>query len=147
MLIKDYLYLETDDACALCGQRGKDNLTEHHIDGNPRNNDYDNRIVICYNCHQQYNQKKGITKSAIEERKRRLIKKTLTQPGVNAIKMAARDSKGKVIVHPSLLYHLVDLGFMQGPKEPLPDGGISIVDPFVVTDAGKRLYNKWLKDY
>lgn len=95
--IREYLYLETDDTCALCGKRGRNKLTIHHIDENRTNNDYENLVVLCYNCHNLYNKNK-ISKSIIIERKRRLIKKTLTQYGVNAIKMAIRNSKGKVIV-------------------------------------------------
>ncbi|MCK4307593.1 HNH endonuclease [candidate division WOR-3 bacterium] len=146
-MIKDYLYLETDYACALCGQRGKENLTEHHIDGNPENNAYDNRIILCYNCHQRYEQNKGITKHDIEERKRGLIKKTLTQYGVNAIKIAVRDNSSCVIAQPFLLYHLVDLGFMEQEREAeMVHNDQEVLTEFFINDKGRRLYNKWLKD-
>ena len=148
-MIKDYLYLETDDTCALCGQRGKDNLTEHHIDGNSNNNAYDNRIILCHNCHHRYENDKGITKDDIEERKRRLIKKTLTQYGVNAIKIAARNNMG-VVSMSFLMHHLVGLGFMKQEKQIMSYGKqgqkVDMDVLFSITDAGKRFYNKWLKD-
>lgn len=48
-----FAYFETDDSCAICGIRGYDNLTLHHIDGKKNvdgesNNDYDNLIVLCH---------------------------------------------------------------------------------------------------
>ena len=77
MRIEEYLYAETDDACATCGIRGQQALTIHHIDEDDSNNAYDNRIVLCYNCHKRYNDDKGITAVQIKDRKRRLVVKTL----------------------------------------------------------------------
>ena len=50
MNLEDWLYGETDDACAICGVRGPQILTVHHIDQNSSNNVYDNTIILCHNC-------------------------------------------------------------------------------------------------
>lgn len=46
MRLKDILYTETGDECAICGTRGVNRLTIHHIDGDSTNNNYDNQIVF-----------------------------------------------------------------------------------------------------
>jgi hypothetical protein len=111
MDLKSFLYTETDDTCACCGIRGGEILTIHHIDGNHKNNRYANTIILCHNCHQKHHLGKGLTREQIEDRKRHLIHKTLTQYGLNALKIAKRNGFG-VIAMPFLLYHLVELGYM-----------------------------------
>ena len=73
----DILFGETDDACAICGIQGPERLTVHHIDGDSSHDTYDNKIVLCHNCHNQHHQGKGLTREAIEARKKHLIFKTL----------------------------------------------------------------------
>ena len=51
MKTDDLIYYETDDSCAICGAKGIDNLSEHHIDSDRSNNEYDNLIVLCHNCN------------------------------------------------------------------------------------------------
>jgi hypothetical protein len=145
MLIEDYLFLETDQSCALCGKRGRENLTIHHIDGNRDNNEYDNQIILCYNCHCRFHEEKGISLGQIKDRKCILIKKTITQPGINALKIAYRNESG-VVVMPFLLYHLVDLGFMSSKEDIMGYGKqTDAMSFFVITDKGKILYEKWFK--
>jgi hypothetical protein len=111
MKLEDRLFFETDDSCALCGFKGRESLSEHHIDQNRTNNDYDNLIILCHNCHHRFHQDKGITELQILDRKKHLIMKTLTQYGLNALKIANRNGFG-VVAMPFLLFHLVDLGYM-----------------------------------
>jgi hypothetical protein len=143
MKLKDYLYGETDDACAICGIRGAEILTAHHIDGNHSNNTYANTIVLCHNCHQKHHEKKGLTTERIEDRKRHLIQKTLTQYGLNALKIAARNNFG-VIAMPFLLYHLVDLSYMTKEEVQMSYGKQDEVTVrFAITDKGKALLRKY----
>lgn len=143
MNLKDYLFGETDDACANCGVRGNEILTVHHIDGNNSNNVYMNTIVLCHNCHQKYHQEKGLTHQQIESRKRHLIQKTLTQYGVNALKIAARNGFG-VIALPFLLYHLVDLGYMIKEENQMGYGEQKDATArFAITENGKSLLRKY----
>jgi len=153
MKIKDILYMETDDSCGLCGNKGKENLTIHHIDGNDSNNVYDNQIVLCRNCHCRFHEKKSITENDIIERKKHLIEKTLTQPGVAAIKIAYRNKFG-VSAIPFLVYHLVDMGYLVKEEtigwviEDVGEGKGKKVESNVLyklTDEGKRIYETWLK--
>ena len=141
----DLLYGETDDACAMCGTRGQDNLTVHHIDSDPPRDEYDNMLVICYNCHMRHNQGRPPTRQEIEDRKRHLIAKTLTQYGVNALKIAARNSFG-VVAMPFLLYHLVHLDLMSQEEVQMGYGEQEDVTArFAITDSGRRFVQRWLR--
>jgi hypothetical protein len=156
----DLLYFEVDDSCALCGLRGIQLLTIHHIDGERRNNSYENQIVLCHNCHRRFHEGKGVSEAHIRERKRHLIHKTLTTHGLNALKIAARNKFG-VVAAPFMLYHVVDLGYMEKREivmgygadhvnlEPnRPDEVLTQQDAmvrFAITPPGKRLLAEWFQ--
>jgi hypothetical protein len=83
---EEMLFSETDGSCAYCGIKDYRVLTIHHIiQQEPKDESYDNKIVLCHNCHHLYHQGKGPTKDDLVAIKRRLIYKTLTQQGVNVI--------------------------------------------------------------
>jgi hypothetical protein len=144
--IKKTIFKEADNACALCGQKGIENLTEHHIDGNEKNNQYDNLIILCWNCHYRFHQKKGISKEQIINEKHRLIEKTLTIFGVNALKISERNNFG-IVATPFLLFHLVSLGFLKQKEKisSLAENGIEVDSEvlFEITEQGKKLIKKW----
>jgi hypothetical protein len=164
MKLEDLLFGEVDNGCANCGQRGRANLTKHHLDGNRNNREYDNQIVLCHNCHHRLTNKKGITDTDVKGLKRLLIKKTLTPWGINALKIASRNRF--VVGIPFLLNHLVDLGYMKQGKvliehaeEVLADLGwleesgkpgcnkdqyVVVQALFLITDKGRKLCEKWL---
>jgi 5-methylcytosine-specific restriction endonuclease McrA len=79
MQTSDLIYFETDDSCAICGAKGIGILSEHHIDSNRSNNDYDNLIVMCHNCHHKVTNNKDLSKDIIDGRKRHLIHKTKSE--------------------------------------------------------------------
>jgi hypothetical protein len=139
----DLIYFETDDSCAICGTKGIDVLTEHHIDGNRSNNEYDNLIILCHNCHHKITNNKGLAKDKIVERKRHLIHKTITTYGLNALKIAERNNFG-VIAMPFLLYHLVDLGYMKKEEEQMGYGQQNDATArFAITAKGRAILAKW----
>jgi hypothetical protein len=144
--IKKFLFNEVNNSCALCGQKGIENLTEHHIDGNKKNNQYDNRIVLCWNCHSRFHCKKGVSKKQIINEKSRLIEKTLTIFGINALKIAERNNLG-VSGQTFLLFHLVDLGFLKRKQtiSSLGHNGVEVDSEvlFEITKSGKELVRKW----
>lgn len=145
MKISDVILLETDDSCAICGLKGLDLLSEHHIDSNKSNNDYDNRIILCHNCHHKTTNNKGISKEDIEDRKGRLIRKTLTTYGLNAMKIAYRNNFG-IVAMPFLIYHLVDLGYLNKKEDQMVYGSIpDVTSLFTITEKGKLLIEKWFK--
>jgi len=111
--VEDRLYLEAENGCAICGSKDSRSLTIHHIehDLEEADNSYDNLIVMCHNCHTPYHQEKGLTKDQIRQIKRRLIIKTLTPFGLNALKVAHR--KDLVVGAPFTLLHLVELGLLE----------------------------------
>ena len=144
MKLADRLYVETDDSCALCGLRGAQALTIHHIDDNAANDVYENTIVLCHNCHTRYHQSKGITEEDIKARKRHLMHKTVTMYGVNTLKIAARNNFG-VVAMPFLLYHLVDLGYMSKEEDQMGYGAQSDATArFAITDRGRAVLAEWL---
>jgi hypothetical protein len=145
MTLDDWLYGETDDACALCNVKDPQCLTVHHIDDNHSNNTYENTIVLCHNCHQRHHQGKGITREDIERRKKHLIRKTVTHQGMSAMKIAARNGFG-VVALPFLLYHLVSLGYMTKEEAQM---GYGIQEDatarFAITDKGREVLARWLE--
>ena len=144
MKTKDLLFIETDDTCALCGEKERRALTIHHIDGDDSNNVYDNQIVLCHNCHSRHHNHKGVPKIAIVDRKRHLIARTVTQYGINALKIAARNNFG-VVAMPFLLYHLVDLGYMDKLEDQMGYGEQEDATArFSINAEGRRVLNEWL---
>lgn len=118
-------------------------MTIHHIDGDDSNDLYDNLIVLCHNCHHQYHSKKGLTKQEIVDRKRRLIAKSLTAYGLNAMKIAERNQFG-VVAMPFLLYHLLDLGYMIKEEAQMGYGKQrEATVRFAITKEGKALLRNW----
>lgn len=65
MHIKTYLFKKFNNKCARCGWgevnkfTGKIPLEVEHIDGNYRNNNEDNLILLCPNCHSLTSTYKG----------------------------------------------------------------------------------------
>jgi hypothetical protein len=45
------LFLWCARHCCFCGKACTTNIIIHHIDGNPANNDLDNLIPVCFDCH------------------------------------------------------------------------------------------------
>jgi hypothetical protein len=37
--------------CCFCGKACTTNIVIHHIDGDPSNNNFDNLIPVCFDCH------------------------------------------------------------------------------------------------
>lgn len=147
--IDDRIYREVDDSCSLCGHRGVEALSIHHIDGDRANNAYENQIVLCHNCHQIHHNDKGISDAHIRRRKGHLIAKSLTPYGLNALKIAARTSVG-VTGSPYLLMHLVDLGYLT-KKETLSTYGnassqVEVDAVFSITQRGRSVLDSWLKE-
>jgi hypothetical protein len=143
MKTSDLIYIETDDSCAICGAKGTGILSEHHIDNNRLNNEYDNLIVLCHNCHHKITNKKNLSEEEISHRKRNLICKTITTYGLNAMKIAKRNNFG-LIAMPFLLYHLVDLGYMSKEEDHMCYGEqTDATARFAITDKGKTIFDKW----
>jgi hypothetical protein len=144
----ELLFLETDGACAYCGHKDTRALTIHHmIQAVPKIEDYDNKIVLCHNCHQCHHQGKGPTSDELEEIKRRLIIKTLTPLGVNALKYAYRRSR--VSAAPFLVNHLIEYGYLM-EKEMMSDWSedasapsVVITALYAITAEGRTLLEKW----
>jgi len=144
----ELLYLETDSGCAVCGLRDSRTLTVHHLDQTkPKSEKYDNKILLCHNCHQCHHQGKGPTAKQLHDIKRRLIVKTLTRPGLNALKLAQRQRA--VVAMPFLVNHLVELGYLKyketmsswASDEDQESNDIDAV--YDLSSEGKQLLKKW----
>lgn len=145
----DLAYSETEGACACCGLKDSRALTIHHLDPTPpKDESYDNKIVLCHNCHQCHHQHKGPTTAQLAETKRRLIVKTLTRIGLNALKQAYR--KSAVVATPFLVSHLIEFGYLRHQSD-LSWGGdedgkseeVVIDAVYVITPKGRILLEKW----
>jgi hypothetical protein len=115
------------------------------MDQNPKNNVYDNAIVLCHNCHTRYHNGKGISSEQIRARKRHLIAKTITIWGLNALKIAERNGEG-VVAMPFLLYHMVNLGYMAKREQQMGYGTIEATARFEITARGRALLVEWFSD-
>lgn len=142
--IKEMLLSETDGSCAYCGIKDYRVLTIHHIvQQEPKDESYDNKIVLCHNCHHLYHEQKGPSLEDLKEIKKRLICKTLTQQGVNALKEAYR--KELVVASPYLVNHLIELKLLSF-EEYLSsfEKDDQIIDAvYKLTDTGKQFTEKW----
>lgn len=145
---EELLYLETDRRCAVCGIGDSRVLTIHHlVQAEPKDESYDNKILLCHNCHVAHHQQKGASAAELQEIKRRLIIKTLTTPGLNALKEAYR--RGRVVAMPFLVNHLVEFGYLTFQEElsSLSDDRSdreSVIDAvYTISDKGRRLPEKW----
>lgn len=146
----ELLFLETDGACAYCGHKDSRALTIHHMQqSTPKNEDYDNKIILCHNCHQRHHQGKGATEDELNEIKRRLIIKTLTRPGLNALKYAYRRSL--VAAAPFLVNHLIEYGYLAEKDvvsnwieyDDATEPEIIMTATYTITKEGKALLDKW----
>ena len=146
----ELLFMESDAACACCGTRDVRTLTIHHIDqSSPKDESYDNKIILCHNCHQCHHDGKGATEKELKDIKRRLIVKSLTQVGLNAMKQAYR--KPFVVAMPFLVVHLVERGYLKygemlsGTREGESSEGSWLVETasYTITSTGRALLKKW----
>ena len=143
------VYIETEGACANCGLKEARALTIHHLDATePKSELYDNKIVLCHNCHQCHHQGKGPTKNELNIIKARLIVKTLTRPGLNALKIAAR--KNGVSASPFMVNHLIEMRYLKHQQDVTTwsDDDSSIGDLvmtaiYEITSEGQKLLKKW----
>ena len=142
---KDRIYQEADSACAICGTKGDKILSMHHIDHSDKdkeretNHEYENLILLCHNCHIKHHQHPNLlSRKTIQECKRQLILKTITQYGLNALKLAS-NPKGEFIAHPFMVFHLVDLGYLEQKSEVSSYGETTISQIFETTESGKKI--------
>jgi hypothetical protein len=137
------LFSETDSSCAYCGIKDYRVLTIHHItQQEPKDESYDNKIVLCHNCHHLYHQNKGPTIDDLETIKKRLILKTLTQQGINALKEAYRNDS--VFAAPYLLNHLIELQLLKLSNPISTDPNVRLIDAeYKLTKKGKAFTEKW----
>lgn len=141
---EEMLFQETDGSCAYCGIKDYRILTTHHIvQHEPKDESYDNKLILCHNCHHLYHTDKGPSLEDLQNIKKRLIAKTLTQQGINALKTSYR--KGIVFAAPYLINHLVELNLMNF-KEPhmTYDSQDHVIQGiYELTEKGRNFCEKW----
>ena len=138
------VFSETDGSCAYCGIKDYRVLTVHHIIQQvPKDESYDNKIVLCHNCHHLYHQEKGPSQQDLNTIKKRLICKTLTQQGINALKEAYRNES--VVASPYLVNHLVELQLLKRSDViSTYETDEQIIDAiYKLTENGKQFTEKW----
>lgn len=146
--IEEILFSETDGTCAFCGTKDYRVLTIHHIiQSKPKNESYDNKIVLCHNCQHLYHEQKCPSLEDLLVIKKRLIYKTLTQQGINALKEAYR--KDFVIASPYLVNHLIELRLFKHSdtissfSNEQTNKTVDIEVIYELTDKGKKFTEKW----
>lgn len=145
---EDLLFAETDGGCANCGLRDSRALTIHHLEqSKPKNENYDNKLVLCHNCHQCHHRGHEPTAEALKDIKRRLIIKTLTRPGLNALKQAYRQTY--VVAIPFLVTHLLEQRYLKEEEVvssvSSDEGTVTVADSvaYTITPEGRQLLEKW----
>ncbi|HDY87810.1 MAG TPA: HNH endonuclease [bacterium] len=148
--IKELLYIETEGSCANCGFKDNRALTIHHLkQSKPKNEAYDNKILLCHNCHHIHTTKKGLSDIELNSIKKRLIIKTLTRPGLNAMKEAYRHKS--VYALPFLVNHLIEMGYLYlevaqcsfTEDELSEDKSYVGTGWYLLTQEGEKLLEKW----
>lgn len=146
--IEEALFSETEGSCAYCGIKDYRVLTIHHIIQNePKDESYDNKIVLCHNCHHLYHEQKGPSSEDLTTIKKRLIYKTLTQQGINALKEAYR--KGLVVASPYLVNHIIEMQLIEYSdtissfSDDQTNKTVDIEVIYELTDKGKKFIEKW----
>lgn len=146
--IKETLFLETEGSCAYCGIKDYRILTIHRIiQSKPKDESYDNKILLCNNCHSLYNKQKGPSLKDLNTIKKRLICKTLTPQGINALKEAYK--KGLVIASPYLVNHLIEMQLLKYSdtlssfEDDQTNVTVDIDAIYELTDKGKKFVKKW----
>ena len=147
--IRDLVLQEAGYQCAYCGHRDGLNLSMHHIererDGG--STDFYNLIALCFNCHNRVDETNSITDKEIRRLKRHLVHRRLTQPGVNALKLA-HENRGGVIALPFLVQHLLDEDLLNYVDYQMATdtatGEIEITALYTITDKGIDLLEKWI---
>jgi hypothetical protein len=141
---EEMILSETDGSCAYCGIKDYRVLAIHHIiQRKPKDESYDNKIILCHNCHHLYHQDKGPSKQDLIAIKKRLICKTLTQQGTNAIKEAYR--KWVVIASPYLVNHLIEMQLLRlSDTIATYETEDQIIEAiYELTEKGKQFAEKW----
>ncbi|MBW2052747.1 MAG: HNH endonuclease [Deltaproteobacteria bacterium] len=139
----EILLSETDGACAYCGIKDYRVLTTHHIiQETPKDESYDNKIILCHNCHHLYHEGKGPSLEDLKDIKKRLICKILTQQGINALKMAYREDF--VSSSPYLVNHLIELHLLQFKEHVMTYVNNVVIEAiYELTEKGKEFAEKW----
>lgn len=141
--LKDIVLEESDFQCAYCGYREGLHLTVHHIVPSKADGDtcYENLIALCFNCHEKVNKSKKISIKEIRRLKRHLVKKYLTQQGVNALKYAFWYDQ--VDVSPVLVHNLVERGLLKFEKKHMW-AAHDIINTYSITENGRKLAEQWV---
>ena len=138
---------ESDFQCAYCGHRDGLNLTAHHIvhEAERGPTEDDNLIALCQNCHNRHHDTATdeIPTKDLRRLKRHLVQRWLTQPGVNALRLAYQKSFG-VVSFPFAVQHLVDARLLVYVKQQMSYGGVEVTALYQITDKGKALAERWL---
>jgi HNH endonuclease len=141
---EEMLFQETDGSCAYCGIKDYRVLTTHHIvQQEPKDESYDNKLLLCHNCHHLYHQDKGPSLEDLQNIKKRLISKMLTQQGINALKTSYR--KGFVFASPYLINHLLELNLMRLKEHHMTyDSDDHVIQGiYELTENGRNFCEKW----
>jgi hypothetical protein len=147
--LRELVLTEAGHQCAYCGHRDGLNLTMHHIererDGGPT--DFNNLIALCFNCHNRVDETETIPDKDIRRLKRHLVRSRLTQPGVNALKLAY-ENRGGVVALPFLVQHLLDDGLLEYVEYqmtvPTDTGETEVTALYKITGPGEELLEKWV---
>lgn len=59
------LMFDNEHTCCICNEKGKD-VQIHHIDGNHNNNNVENLVVLCLDCHSKVTGNRGLGKKFSE---------------------------------------------------------------------------------
>ncbi|MFH2048724.1 MAG: HNH endonuclease [bacterium] len=147
--VRSVVLNESGFQCAYCGQHDGMNLTLHHIiperDGGKTAPN--NLIALCYNCHHRVEDTKTINVKDIRKLKRYLVHRRLTQAGVNALKIAYKNSFG-VIATPFTVEHFLEENLLKHVETQMNYGGKDGITEatalYRITKKGKEMVELWI---
>lgn len=113
------LYQEADNRCPFCGVADVAVLEIHHIDGDPSNNQIENLMVVCGNCHSK------ITRGEISPADVHAKKMELFWTHKASLRRAEKSSRQSVNVNAtsvsdSIIANTVTFGHKRSPRMQYP---------------------------
>lgn len=136
------LYQEADNRCPFCGVADVAVLEIHHIDSDPSNNQIENLIVVCGNCHTKITRGE-ISQAAVYSKKMELLLANRTSLRKGEKSPMQSVNVNAVTVNDSIIANTVTLNRKRSPRMqyPMDSIGADVIKKGYIDYLIKRYYD------